>query len=410
MTPSPVRNRPGIAAPLRRCAGVAPRPLPLAPRPAPLRPAATLVEVLMSLMIIGLGVTSVFTLFPMSVIRSVKATTQTNSALSAHNAREQILTGVFRNGNDLVQPPNPTFQGTFFVDPLGMRNGLGNTFGSGGGATGVTRLSGFPNQQDNRVVTAIPAYTLNDRFCGPDSWVTVVEALPDAVTPAGFTPGSITLPVGTDLTSLGGSLGANSHIVLYNRNRTASVVLPKNPLSTIGITGTTLNIPITETIPPAYQFDFGECRIENYERRYSWLLHVDRDSNSRAQMQCVIYFRRPFDVESEQSYPLVSLTTTPPPINLNDPREITVDLTGGDPVLKRGDYVFGLYTSSGRRGKWFRILSVTTDSVNDLATIVLDSAWPVAAVDVLPMGTPDGIIDSLPRVVFPQGVVGVYDL
>ena len=54
------------------------------------RAAATLTEVLMSLLVMGIGVVSVFTLFPISVLRSIQATQQTNSKILKLNA-ESLL-------------------------------------------------------------------------------------------------------------------------------------------------------------------------------------------------------------------------------------------------------------------------------------------------------------------------------
>jgi hypothetical protein len=54
---------------------------------------ATLVEVLMALLIMGLGAVSVFTLFPISLLRSVHATQLTNSKIHKRNAEELLATG-----------------------------------------------------------------------------------------------------------------------------------------------------------------------------------------------------------------------------------------------------------------------------------------------------------------------------
>lgn len=55
------------------------------------RRGATLVEVLMALLVMAIGVTSIFTLFPLSILRSIKASQLTNSKLVFENAREVIL-------------------------------------------------------------------------------------------------------------------------------------------------------------------------------------------------------------------------------------------------------------------------------------------------------------------------------
>lgn len=55
------------------------------------RHGATLVEVLMALLVMAVGVVSVFTLFPLSIMRSIKANQLTNAKLVEENARQIIL-------------------------------------------------------------------------------------------------------------------------------------------------------------------------------------------------------------------------------------------------------------------------------------------------------------------------------
>ncbi|RLS57065.1 MAG: type II secretion system protein [Planctomycetota bacterium] len=55
------------------------------------RRGATLVEVLMALLVMGIGVTSIFTLFPISIIRSIKASQLTNAKIVEENARDLIM-------------------------------------------------------------------------------------------------------------------------------------------------------------------------------------------------------------------------------------------------------------------------------------------------------------------------------
>lgn len=55
------------------------------------RRGATLVEVLMALLVMAVGVVSVFTLFPLSIMRSIKANQLTNAKLVEENARQIIL-------------------------------------------------------------------------------------------------------------------------------------------------------------------------------------------------------------------------------------------------------------------------------------------------------------------------------
>ncbi len=101
------------------------------------RQGVTLTEVLMSLMIMAIGVTSVMTLFPIATLRSAQATRLTNSALLKYNV-EALLES--RPG--LIFDPDGDgdltehFRGAdrnYIVDPLGYFSAFEY---SGGGVTG----------------------------------------------------------------------------------------------------------------------------------------------------------------------------------------------------------------------------------------------------------------------------------
>ena len=60
------------------------------PRPAKHPGGVTLTEVLMSVLVMGIGVISVISLFPISFLRSVQATNLTNATILRYNAETQI--------------------------------------------------------------------------------------------------------------------------------------------------------------------------------------------------------------------------------------------------------------------------------------------------------------------------------
>lgn len=64
------------------------------------RSGATLTEVLMSLLIFSVGIVSVFTLFPVSLLSSIQATKLTNSKILADNVVE-----ILRTNPELLRPP-----------------------------------------------------------------------------------------------------------------------------------------------------------------------------------------------------------------------------------------------------------------------------------------------------------------
>lgn len=83
------------------------------------RGGATLTEVLMSLMIMGIGLVTVATLFPISLLRAVQATHLTHSAILSYNARNLLATQ--RTTLDALIPRQRPGQQTrvYIFDPLG---------------------------------------------------------------------------------------------------------------------------------------------------------------------------------------------------------------------------------------------------------------------------------------------------
>jgi hypothetical protein len=104
------------------------------------RSGVTLTEVLMSLMIMAIGVTSVMTLFPIATLRSAQATRLTNSALLKYNvealldARPELIFNPDGDGGPNALTEH--FRGAdrnYIVDPLGYFSAF--EYG-GGGTTG----------------------------------------------------------------------------------------------------------------------------------------------------------------------------------------------------------------------------------------------------------------------------------
>ena len=87
----------------------------------PSRTGATLTEVLMAILIMAVGVISVFTLFPISVLRTIQATQQTNSKILKYNVDELIKStpGLLTTFDDPANvTPNTTVFDNVFGGPL----------------------------------------------------------------------------------------------------------------------------------------------------------------------------------------------------------------------------------------------------------------------------------------------------
>lgn len=82
------------------------------------RSGATLTEVLMSLLIMSVGVISVFSLYPIAVLRSIQATQLTHSKVLLGNAEAEILGDpALINGSPLWRPNTPYRLGDIVVAP-----------------------------------------------------------------------------------------------------------------------------------------------------------------------------------------------------------------------------------------------------------------------------------------------------
>ncbi len=416
----------------------------LSPRRA--RSGATLTEVLMSLMIMGLGITSVFTLFPMSVLRSIKSTNLTNAALLAESAREYYVFRkaqlslpparhnsyvdshtkdalLYRSTNaainsttegDDVAIPQP-FSGTFMVDPYGGVNAssFGNDPGRYGrvlrvlncpvnlGPDGVPGASGDPTHLllGDDSVDLTPVTSL-------DSWITAYEDLPTSATNI-----SVTAPP-ADVTQLVFPPNVNLTEIVSNQSRVLLMTTDNRQSFTRSLhvvpvpAGNPNYLHIVPPIPAADLARIGTVRLQHFERRYTYMYTLHYDESGESWGQIVVFFRREFG-DSEQTYKIKDNSID----TLN--RRITVQLGSGfsGRAPGNGDYIFGTWLAKPNRpvvhGRWYRVVSsVEVPEANwESPTsgpeyrVTLDRNW-------------EGLWhpNNQPRAMLPKGVVSVFDL
>jgi type II secretory pathway pseudopilin PulG len=374
----------------------------------PSRSGATLIEVLMSLMIMGLGISSVFALFPMSVLRSVKATNLTNATLLSQSARDffianetvieqqPVATDAWLSTLPAGSVPSP-FGGTFVVDPYGgsAAAGFGGTQGKFGE---VLRVQNGLNE---------PANPINSYVTGKDSWVTDYEDTQLQGVTANTVPQAPPL-TGTDpahrleFYQTGGVPDFNQ--VATNRSRVLiySIDGRRSLVRSLATTGTgpvpaANQLQLASALPDDMDSidEIGAVRLQNFERRYTCLYTINQDENGNTQSrQIAVFFRRGFG-ESEQTYQATSFSTNKRTLTVNN-------YTVGIP--RPGDYIFGAWTENkgGGRvltfGRWYRLLLVEETATNQYK-LTLDRTWvgKVAA-------------GNNPKIMFPHGVVSVFDL
>lgn len=197
-------------------------------RPTPGSSGATLVEVLMSCMLMGIGVVTLATLFPISILRAVQASQLTNATILRHNAEAFIdvdlrlvtepgpfATTVYHNRNYVVDPlgyaafvtlpstgvplaPATPPLASVPPPPLDVLSWI-DWFGNNGPNVEVPHTA---DRNLQRCAGLIPPVLFNEAMAAsfvtlPDSWVVHFDA-----TPLASTRTSVTLPTDIDLSQI----------------------------------------------------------------------------------------------------------------------------------------------------------------------------------------------------------------
>jgi len=349
------------------------------------RGGTTLSAILISLMVMSIGVVSLATLFPISVLRSIQATQLTNASIHRLNAKQvcysfpqlilnpdadtlsggtnpnYLLEHQLFNVRDLDHNTvdNPYDEGSrFIVDPLGWNEQQFKVALSGSRMLcdefGNRDLASIDPSGD----TVLRRYhgglsTLKDAKTWtylPDSWQLQLSGT--APTPA--VNNSITVPATVDTQTSQqtlADLGAGSvRIILFSANGKSSVV--RNVTS---IVGTSVSWDDTQTtaddLPSAgYGTTLQRYRVEVADPRYSWLLSVrrlaiDANGNGSALADVVVFHKRSLSAAVEQIY---STTLT----KGNNSCTITVSGTA-KPFLKKGGFIF-----DAQGANWYRIVKI----------------------------------------------------
>lgn len=387
------------------------------------RSGATLMEVLMSVMIMGLGVIPLATLFPLSVQRSIQATQLTNATILRYNAEAMIdaFPGRllhdpdndgnrnehrFQNRKYVVDPigfllaDNATYQGRFGNDGQGAAFGPILRYDAG-----FTALSSGPNF-----------------FSQQDSWKLQFEGIPtsNTLTSLTFDSADLSAELLTDISQnavAGSPVGILSRVVIFDEEgNEAQVRVFPGPIPPADIASRT--IQGFAALPANFRYVdslnngiVSKVRIEIQEQRYTYLLSVRHQPTRVAAVDVVVFFKRDFSPEREVIHSVSDFVSylpgddgAPGVAGVDDNQDGTDDdpgelgWKGSDdepnnkftlhfndriklaplnlaeddvrPPLKKGGYIFDV-----RNARWYRIQKVTDiDSRN--AEITLDQ--PIA--------------------------------
>lgn len=396
---------------------------------------ATLTEVLMSILVMGIGVLSVVTLFPASFLRTLQATNITHSTILRYNADALIdLDRTNRSTvfpywqpntayalNDIVlaqltptgdnrryrctaagtsdspgPPPWDTTVGNttteaggvqwicedhsrYVIDPLGWNlvdPAFTGVFGNDGTAAYVPAAPNLPLERFNANAVNIP---LADSLATlPDSWTFQLEGVPTA-----FTANTVTMPAGVDLAGISyydpaappATIPPGSRVILTDVSGKVS-----HTRFITSIAAPTITWSAADPLPAG--FTPVAARIETQERRYTWLLTVRRSSSGIPSVSVVVFFRRSLGAEDERVFTVS---------NVNG-RELTIDHTPGPnskaPFAKKGGFLLDIDS-----GRWYRIQDST--------------AWTATSTRVTLDQAP---LDPVASVIIPRGIVDVFSI
>ena len=239
----------------------------------------TLSEVLVSMLIMSVGVVSLATLFPISVLRTAQATQLTHAVFLRNNAEAAVESnlGLLNNkqiygfgGLGIIDPLGVQFIGTLNVDTLGV--GTSNTLG------GVRRTDGLASTS----ITPAQRLALAEQLASlPDSWTLVREEVVTATSLAASPP---TITVANSMTGLNVRNGSTANaanalhrMVMFDATGKFAVLQPLYQVTGQNLSWWNVNAGgASLTTGPSLPTGFTptRVRIEVQERRYTWMMTV----------------------------------------------------------------------------------------------------------------------------------------
>lgn len=376
------------------------------------RGGSTLVEVLMALLVVSVGVSSLAVMFPLSILRSIEATQLTSATVLRRNAEELIDSFpalVFDprpnglDGDRTTNADNSIYKENYIVDPLGwniydpaQQDLVGDS--SLVPLPIIERYHGalFTPAFPNPTSPAAPPTILDSEVTAAgiaaagDNWTTLME---DIGTLTG-TANEIDLP-GADLAGLTFVPGSGilHRVVIFDVTGKFS-----QTRVVTGITGTVLTL--AADLPAGFT-TAGNVRLQTQDRRYTWLLTVrtELDINFRpltADIDVVVFFKRGYSTDDEFEYTTFTGEAFEKGSNTVS---IQYDGTQPEPSLKKGGFLF-----DSENARWYRILDfeeVTQPEVGFKITLDRSADETSLGVDA---GKPQG------KAMLMRGIVDVYHL
>ena len=289
---------------------------------AAVRIGATLSEVLVSLMIMSIGLVSVATMFPLSMVRAIQATHKTNATVLRRNAETimEIANAQQVYFDSRIKPG--VNDGRYILDPIGFHltgDGLYSSafqdtamgLGPMLRANGNTDASNPPDPSSTVQSEIESAW----RVCSsPDHWRELDELRDVVVSGLNGARTQVTVP---GISAAGMSVGTVApavRVLLFDATGRICHVRRITEISTGNVVKWTEDLDGNSTLDPGEDFNFNgtlegnalpsgfvpvTARVQVQDRRYSWIATVP----PLGKTICVaVFFNRAFSLEDELVY------------------------------------------------------------------------------------------------------------
>ncbi len=367
----------------------------------------SLIEVLVSVMIMSIGVALLSTLLPISIVRTAQATQLTQSVFLRNNAEALIEA----NPNILNSVPVGSLG---LIDPMGASISMPSTLYGNAGA-----VKRFPLPNPNTNAPTITPNAAQQIASLPDSWTDLFETNVKSFSTTQPQIDVVNIP--TTITPWNSNNLNNARYRMIMVDVTGKIAFVRDLLT---VNGTTLSWSDGTIIEPNLPTGFVPVKVsvEVQSRRFTWLMTVTKNSvpkflndNSSwaASIDVAVFFNRSFNIEEEQPLPITFTTGgtgwdgQPGIAGVDDDLNDVVDDVGetgwpgsddnrtivvtGKPFLKKGSYLL-----EPSLLKWYRIVDYPPRTPTN-PTILLDREFR------MPLnGSGSGV--------FMKGIVEVYPL